>query len=286
MYTFARFPDLGAFSNIIQSHPKFENVPSGLIRDKDGMVLGHVLAPLGTRRFKTFRGAEGETFAIPPPPPQPILPPVSEILNPEIDLSKMDFPIDLEESILGEFGASMSAIDSIYEKVESKKRASSKEVKKTKRRTSKVALKKAAAAGIKASQKGDVETAKRVTERKALAAGASKILANNLAKEVGKAIKKHVTMEQNEVAGIVKKTQIEQPSGRVHELAGYTNAKMKERLKMFGVAAPSKLKNKEMILIMMKGISTVSGVPMKELMQTSKNSASFDRAKKAVKILK
>ena len=60
MYTFVRFADLGPFSNIVHSHPRFENTPSGLILDRRGRVVGHGRAPLSTRRFATFEGRAGE----------------------------------------------------------------------------------------------------------------------------------------------------------------------------------------------------------------------------------
>lgn len=63
MYTFVRFADLGPFSNIVHSHPRYMNTPSGLIRDVKGRVLGHSRAPLSTRRFGTFEGTAGETLA-------------------------------------------------------------------------------------------------------------------------------------------------------------------------------------------------------------------------------
>ena len=64
-------------------------------------------------------------------------------------------------------------------------------------------LENASKAGIKASQKGDIKTAQRVTEKKALEAGVPKSLAKTLGRQTGKAIKKHAAMESDEVKGIV-----------------------------------------------------------------------------------
>lgn len=212
MYTFARFPDLGAFSHIVQSHPKFENTPSGLIRDKDGMVLGHILSPLGTRRFESFRGTEGETFATPPPSQPAILPPVSKDIGLAMDLSRIGVMPPLSQ-IIGEektssLGPTMTEINKIFDSmVSSKKSTPAEQTRTAKSIISKKALKKAVRAGIKASQEGDVETAKRVTKREALSAGIPDVLAAILEREAGKAIKKHAAMESREVDGIVEKAE-------------------------------------------------------------------------------
>ena len=292
MYTFARFPDLGAFSHIVQSHPKFENTPSGLIRDKDGMVLGHALAPLGTRRFGSFRGAEGETFATPPPSQPAILPPVSKDIGLAMDLSRIGVMPPLSQ-IIGEeekssLGPTMTEINKIFDSmVSSKKSTPAKQARVPKSMISKKALKKAVRAGIKASQEGDVETAKRVTKREALSAGIPDVLATILEKEAGKAIKKHALMESREVDGIVEKAERKRPMKRNEdikhgggrrgrpagsrgavvppEMKGMTAPEMRFGLKKIGYKATSKMRKPDLIREL-SNVSAKSGTPVNDIL--------------------
>lgn len=292
MYTFARFPDLGAFSHIVQSHPKFENTPSGLIRDKDGMVLGHILSPLGTRRFESFRGTEGETFATPPPSQPAILPSVSKDVGLAMDLSRVGVMPPLSQ-IIGEekkssLGPTMTEINRIFDSmVSSKKSAPPKQTRVPKSMISKKALKRAVRAGIKASQEGDVETAKRVTKREALSAGIPDVLAAILEKEAGKAIKKHAEMEDREVDGIVEKVERKRPMKRNEdtkhgggrrgrpagsrgtvvppEMKGMTVREMRFGLKKIGYKAISNMR-KPALIRELSNVSAKSGTPVNDIL--------------------
>ncbi len=320
MYTFARFPDLGAFSHIIQSHPKFENVPSGLVRDRDGNVLGHVLDPIGTRRFGTFRGAEGDTLAR--PTPGPIMPGLSESKGPAMDISIMDDFTPLAPALRGEFGFELAekkgktvavrVEDEIKEIMETEQLSlmddiidslalagrRKKAAKKPSRRTftraeTKSKLTKAVRKGIKKSQEDDPKTARVTTEEEVIGMGLPKSLAKRAGKLAAEKIRKHSEMELKETAGIVAEVESKAPSKRGRptgsrglvsppDFEGFTNRELQRRLSVMGHKSPSTLKNKAMLINEFGNIAKRSGIPVERLLRSSTGSSTFSKARRTV----
>lgn len=321
MYTFARFPDLGAFSHIIQSHPKFENVPSGLVRDRDGNVLGHALDPIGTRRFGTFRGAEGDTLAR--PPPGPIMPGLSESKGSAMDLSIMEDFTPLAPALRGEFGfeleekkgktvavrvedeikeimetEQLSLMDDIIDSLASAGRRKKEATKKPSKRTftraeTRSKLTKAVRKGIKKSQEDDPKTARVATEEEVIGMGLPKSLAKRAGKLAAGKIRKHSEMELKETAGIVAEVEAKEPSRRGRPTGsrglvsppvfeGFTNRELQQRLSAMGHKSPSTLKNKAMLINEFGNISKTSGVPVERLLRSSTGSSAFSKARRTV----
>lgn len=146
-------------------------------------------------------------------------------------------------------------------------------------------LENASKAGIKASQKGDIKTAQRVTEKKALEAGVPKSLAKTLARQTGKAIKKHAAMESDEVKGIVDVTERKIPvkdedikrrkvEGTTTEYSGDPRSEMRD-MKMRVPEMQFALKkigykkvtlNKPALMEELSEVSSRSGVPVKDIL--------------------
>lgn len=131
-------------------------------------------------------------------------------------------------------------------------------------------LENASKAGIKASQKGDIKTAQRVTEKKALEAGVPKSLAKVLARQTGGAIKKHAAMESKEVKAIVKVTEKKTPivdrRGRPagSRGSGVKVPQMKTALKNIGYKKVTLPKLELMSEIV--EVSSRSGVPVEDIL--------------------
>lgn len=291
MFPFIRVQNSNRLSRIISSHPTFSNVPSGLVTDPFRESLFDIRAPLGARYFEGFGAREGETIATPPPTQPGVLPPVSKDVGLAMDLSRMGAMLPLSQMIEGKkktLGPTMAEINKIFDSmVSNKKRTRPKQTKVRTNTTRKKEMKKAVRAGIKASQEGDIETAKRVTKREALSAGIPDALATILEKEAGKAIKKHAVMENREVEGIVEKVEGKRPMKRNEdikhgggrrgrpagsrgtvtpsEMKGMTAPEMRFGLRKIGYKATSKMRKPDLIREL-SNVSAKSGTPVNDIL--------------------
>lgn len=285
MFPFLRVPDSKRLSRIISSHPTFSNVPSGLVTDPFRESLFDIRAPLGSRYFGGFGAREGETIATPAPGIPNYIRRESKDIGLGVDLSRMGVMPPLSQMIEGEekktLGPTMTEINKIFESmVSNKKRTQPKQTKVRTNTTRKKEMKKAVRAGIKASQEGDIETAKRVTKREALSAGIPDVLATILEKEAGEAIKKHAKMENKEVDGIVEKVEGERPLKRDEDIkrsgkgrgrpagsrgSGVKVRQLKDALKNIGYKNVTL--NKPQLIGELSEVASRSGVPMEDILE-------------------
>lgn len=303
MFPFIRVQNSNRLSRIISSHPTFSNVPSGLVTDPFRESLFDIRAPLGARYFEGFGAREGETIATPPPTQPGVLPPVSKDVGLAMDLSRMGAMLPLSQMIEGKkktLGPTMAEINKIFDSmVSNKKRTRPKQTKVRTNTTRKKEMKKAVRAGIKASQEGDVETAKMVTKREALSAGIPDALATILEKEAGKAIKKHAVMENREVEGIVEKVERKQPLKRNEDIkhggskgrgrpagsrgSGVKVPQLKDALKKIGYKNVTL--NKPQLMGELSEVSSRSGVSMKDILDAPRGGILSNRLIEVVRAM-
>jgi len=314
MYQFVKFSDLGPFTDIIHSNARFVNAPVGMLLDRKGRVLGHRMAPLSTRRFGTFQGTAGEDSNLGgvlvdrPVAPEFSLARLTELPDDPSKIPSVPFE---EKTALGflesvesvEEGPSLDLDEEIRARVEL-------ELKKAERRSrarsairkarygpfaaatasKKAAIKKAALAGIKASNKGDDVTAFLIAMSEAGEAGLSPDEAEAVGRSTEQAVRKHMKMEEKEATAVAQEVTREEkhsagvkrtPSGGrsrgrprgkstqgTGELKGKTNKQLGTVVKAMGMA-PSQFTNKRQLLGAIEGVASDAKTPVKSILEAS-----------------
>ena len=216
MYRFVKFSDLGPFTDIVHSNDRFSNVPTGMLLDLEGRIVGHGRAPLSTRRFGTFEGTAGQDMNEEPPPSY------GEAMGGDTKTGGEALLFDIPESDeegLGEFGFDEDIIDEIVREELAKRSvrrrargilqsaarsigAIRRGAKRLSKAAKKKAVKKAALAGIRASNKGDDNKAARKAMVEAKEAGLSPGEVKAVGRATKRKVKKHMEMEDQE-AGVI-----------------------------------------------------------------------------------